>query len=89
VALVAAVLKAYRGVHEVITTIMLNSIVIALSDYLTSNPFKEPDQPLTRTPKIQDSAQMPDLLGLPLGFFSSYRTFHHTLVDHEKYHYWF
>ena len=69
VALVAAVLKAYRGVHEVITTIMLNSIVIALSDYLTSNPFKEPDQPLTRTPKIQDSAQMPDLLGLPLGFF--------------------
>jgi len=69
VALVAAVLKAYRGVHEVITTIMLNSIVIALSDYLTSNPFKEPDQPLTRTPKIQESAKMPDLLGLPLGFF--------------------
>ena len=68
-ALVAAILKAYRGVHEVITTIMLNSIVIALSDYLTSNPFKEPDQPLTRTPRIQDSAQMPELLGLPLGFF--------------------
>lgn len=69
VALVAAILKAYRGVHEVITTIMLNSIVIALADYLTSTPFKEPDQPLTRTPKIQDSARMPDLLGLPLGFF--------------------
>ncbi|NBY50605.1 MAG: ABC transporter permease, partial [Actinobacteria bacterium] len=48
---------------------MLNSIVIALADYLTSNPFKEPDQPLTRTPRIQDSAQMPELLGLPLGFF--------------------
>ncbi|NCX16574.1 MAG: ABC transporter permease [Actinobacteria bacterium] len=69
VALIAAVLKAYRGVHEVITTIMLNSIVIALADYLTSNPFKEPDQPLTRTPKIQASARMNELFGLPLGFF--------------------
>jgi simple sugar transport system permease protein len=69
VALIAAILKAYRGVHEVITTIMLNSIVIALADYLTSTPFKEPDQPLTRTPKIQSSANMPDLLGLPSGFF--------------------
>lgn len=69
IALIAGILKAYRGVHEVITTIMLNSIVIALADYLTSNPFKEPDQPLTRTPKIQNSAQMPDALGLPMGFF--------------------
>lgn len=69
IALIAGILKAYRGVHEVITTIMLNSIVIALADYLTSNPFKEPDQPLTRTPKIQNSAQMPDVLGLPMGFF--------------------
>jgi simple sugar transport system permease protein len=69
IALIAGILKAYRGVHEVITTIMLNSIVIALADYLTSNPFKEPDQPLTRTPKIQNSAQMPDVFGLPMGFF--------------------
>ncbi|MEY3710954.1 MAG: hypothetical protein RLZZ99_775 [Actinomycetota bacterium] len=69
VALVAGALKAYRGVHEVITTIMLNSIVIALADYLASTPFKEPDQPLTRTPAIQDSARIPDIFGLPLGFF--------------------
>jgi len=69
VALIAGVLKAYRGVHEVITTIMLNSIVIALADYLASTPFKEPDQPLTRTPKIEDSARIPDVFGLPFGFF--------------------
>lgn len=69
VALVAGALKAYRGVHEVITTIMLNSIVIALADYLASTPFKEPDQPLTRTPKIEDSARIPDIFGLPMGFF--------------------
>ena len=69
VALVAGALKAFRGVHEVITTIMLNSIVIALADYLASTPFKEPNQPITRTPKIQESARIPDLLGLPFGFF--------------------
>jgi len=69
VALVAGLLKAYRGVHEVITTIMLNSIVIALADYLASTPFKEPDQPITRTPKIEESARIPDLFGLPFGFF--------------------
>lgn len=69
VALIAGALKAYRGVHEVITTIMLNSIVIALADYLASTPFKEPDQPLTRTPKIEDSARIPDFLGMPMGFF--------------------
>lgn len=69
VAVIAGALKAYRGVHEVITTIMLNSIVIAAADYLASTPFKEPNQPLTRTPKIQDSARIPDLFGLPFGFF--------------------
>lgn len=71
VAFIAGALKAYRGVHEVITTIMLNSMVIAMADYLASTPFKEPDQPLTRTPAIQDSARIPDILGLPFGFFIS------------------
>jgi len=69
VAFIAGALKAYRGVHEVITTIMLNSMVIAIADYLASTPFKEPDQPLTRTPAIQDSARIPDVFGLPFGFF--------------------
>jgi len=69
VAFIAGALKAYRGVHEVITTIMLNSMVIAIADYLASTPFKEPNQPLTRTPAIQDSARIPDVFGLPFGFF--------------------
>lgn len=69
VALISGALKAFRGVHEVISTIMLNSIVIALADYLASTPFKEPDQPLTRTPMIEDSARIPHLFGLPFGFF--------------------
>jgi ABC-type uncharacterized transport system permease subunit len=69
VGFIAGALKAYRGVHEVITTIMLNSIVIALADFLASRPFKEPDQPLTRTPAILPSAKIPEFLGLPFGFF--------------------
>ena len=68
-ALIAGALKAYRGVHEVITTIMLNSIVITLAEYLTSTVFKEPGQPLTRTPIIAPSARIPKIFGLPSGFF--------------------
>ena len=66
---VITTIMAYRGVHEVITTIMLNSIVIALADFLASRPFKEPNQPLPRTPAISDTARIPDIFGLPFGFF--------------------
>lgn len=65
---IAGVLRAYRGVSEVITTIMLNSIAIALVDYLASKPFKEPDQPLSRTPPVAEGAQMPTFGIVPAGF---------------------
>jgi len=65
---IAGVLKAYRGVHEVISTIMLNSIAIGILDYLVSNPFKEPDQALQRTKKIADTAILPNLGFIPFGF---------------------
>lgn len=65
---IAGVLRAYRGVSEVITTIMLNSIAIALIDYLASKPFKEPDQPLSRTPPVAEGAQMPTFGVVPAGF---------------------
>ncbi len=66
---IAGALKAYRGVHEVITTIMLNSIVMGVADYLASNPLQEPNQILTRTPEILPSAKLPDFYTLPSGFF--------------------
>jgi simple sugar transport system permease protein len=69
VAGISGFLKAYRGVHEVITTIMLNSIVMAIADYLASHQLREPDQFLTRTSEIQPSAKMPVYAHLPLGFF--------------------
>lgn len=65
---IAGVLRAYRSVSEVITTIMLNSIAIALVDYLASEPFKEPDQPLTRTPAIAETAVLPTFGIVPTGF---------------------
>jgi simple sugar transport system permease protein len=69
VAGISGVLKAYRGVHEVITTIMLNSIVMGIADYLASHQLREPDQFLTRTAEIQPSAKLPIYANLPLGFF--------------------
>ncbi len=38
-ALIPALLKVTRGVHEVITTIMFNNIVLALVNYLVNGPF--------------------------------------------------
>lgn len=65
---IAGYLKAFRGVHEVITTIMLNSIVMGIVDYLASHPFKEPDQALTRTPQIIEGVRLPMFGAFPSGF---------------------
>ena len=69
VAGISGFLKAYRGVHEVITTIMLNSIVMAVADYLASGKLREPDQFLTRTSEVAESAKLPIYGNLPSGFF--------------------
>ena len=66
---IAGVLKAYRGIHEVITTIMLNSIVLALVDYLAGHNFQEQGQTLARTPAVLPSATIPKFFSLPSGFF--------------------
>ncbi len=69
VAAISGLLKAYRGVHEVITTIMLNSIVMAIADYLASGRLREPGQFLTRTSEIAESAKLPVISSFPSGFF--------------------
>ena len=61
-------LKASRGVHEVISTIMLNSIMAGIVDYLAQNQLKLQGQPNTRTPDILASARLPHLFGWPIGF---------------------
>jgi len=66
-AAVPAVLKVTRGVNEVITTIMLNSIAVALAAYLLRRFFRDPDLPPNANPstsKIPESGRVPGLDGL-------------------------
>jgi simple sugar transport system permease protein len=41
---IVGLLKAWRGAHEVVTTIMLNWIAFFVIDYLVAGPFKAPEQ---------------------------------------------
>jgi simple sugar transport system permease protein len=64
-------LKVFTGAHEVITTIMLNYIAINITDYLADGPWKDttPGNVVARTPAIMDTARIPSVGGIPLGFF--------------------
>ncbi len=70
-ALVPIYLKLKRGVHEVISTIMLNYIAYSLIHYLVADKFMDTNQnipeglgsPLIRTPKLAEEALMPKLHG--------------------------
>ncbi len=55
---IAAILKTTRGVHEVISTIMLNYIAFQIINELTFGPFNAGDG-ASRTDFINDSACMP------------------------------
>lgn len=63
-------LKVYTGAHEVIVTIMLNYIAINITDYLADGPWKDPSPGniVARTPPILNSAELPILGNVPLGF---------------------
>lgn len=52
-------LKAKYGVHEVINTIMLNFIAVALTSYLVTEIYQEPNQMSPQTRKIYETAQLP------------------------------
>ena len=71
-AALAGVLKAYRGAHEVITTIMLNAILISLTEWMVGSrgPFHDPDGgAISRTPVVRSTAEIPRIADLPVGFF--------------------
>lgn len=67
-------LKAWRGAHEVVTTIMLNWIMFWGSDYIiNSNPFVNPNgTPITRV--LPGNAQLPSLAAVSNQLF-------HTHID--------
>ncbi|MFL5733129.1 MAG: ABC transporter permease [Chloroflexia bacterium] len=60
---IPGVLKAYRGAHEVIVTIMMNYIAAQLVQYLLNGPMmdRSPGNVTARTPEILPSAQLPPI----------------------------
>jgi general nucleoside transport system permease protein len=61
---IAGVLKVTRGVHEVISTIMLNFIATGLGAYLLATYLREPPPPgdlVIKTPALPPSARFPSL----------------------------
>ena len=61
-AFIAAYLKVFRGVNEVLSTLLLNYIAQNLMSYLVSNPLKAPTAPSPFSPLIQESARLPIIL---------------------------
>jgi len=55
-------LKAWRGAHEVVTTIMLNSIAYLLLNLLASQVFADPTATFPRTPDVRPEALLPIIL---------------------------
>jgi general nucleoside transport system permease protein len=75
-AAIAAVLRVYRAVPEVISTIMLNFVALYLVSWAVTGPLREPGQDIPRTVLIPHAAQLPALgtsglhAGLPLALIS-------------------
>lgn len=65
-ALPAGWIRAYRGGHEVISTIMLNNIARLLTLYLVKGPIKDPDQQGQTTATFPTSTSLPEI-ALPSG----------------------
>jgi general nucleoside transport system permease protein len=61
---IPGLLKATRGAHEVITTIMFNYIAFALTDFMVNGPMRGTGT-APRTPDIQAGAQLPLIFGAP------------------------
>jgi simple sugar transport system permease protein len=65
---IPGLLKARFGSHEVINTIMLNFIAIALVSYFTQYHFKIPGDPIMQTAEIGQAAHLTRLSSIIPGF---------------------
>ena len=61
---IAGFLKAWRGAHEVVTTIMLNWIAFYLTDYLINSPPFAAPFGTTQTIALSPNATLPPIVGL-------------------------
>ncbi len=58
-------IKAYRHGHEVITTIMLNSVALYLTSYVVSGVIKDPAQQSAPTVNLAEASRLPWLVNAP------------------------
>jgi simple sugar transport system permease protein len=66
---VVGVLKAYRGVHEVISTIMLNYIIAGISFWLAVGPLAAAgNSGIAQTELIPEAARLDAVAGVPVAF---------------------
>lgn len=63
-ALLCAAPKAFWGVDESITTLMLNYVALILLSYLCLGPWKAKGQNVGQTEKIAEGLQIPEIAGL-------------------------
>ena len=56
---IAGLLRAKFGVSEVISTIMLNYIMIEVQNFLLNGPLKDPASQNTQSPRIFEGARLP------------------------------
>ncbi len=62
-------LKAYRGAHEVVTTMMLSYTAILLTEWLIKNPYDDPtNDNLVQTISILPTAELPKIFGIFLSW---------------------
>lgn len=59
---IPGILKAWRGAHEVVTTIMLNYVAYLLLNELASRVFRDPTATFAKTRDVLPDAQLPILL---------------------------
>jgi simple sugar transport system permease protein len=65
---IPGVLKARFGSHEVINTIMLNFVAVALVSYFTQYHYRTPGDPIMETAPVGASAHIPRMARLIPGF---------------------
>ena len=76
-AAIAAALRVYRSVPEVISTIMLNFVALYLVSWAVTGPLKEPGQDIPRTVLIPAAARLPALGSRGVHqFHASFDAFH-------------
>lgn len=61
---IPGLLKAYYGVNEILSTIMMNQIAVQIMNYLLRGPLIDPEQ-LTRASRIPETARLSRTFDLP------------------------